>query len=252
MKLIVNADDYGMSKGVNLGIIEAHKNGIVTSTTLMVTMPEVEHGLLLAKDYPELGIGLHLNCTLGKPLTDCKSLIKENGDFYKPRENPNQDLFDEEEIYQEFLAQYDLFLKAVGRKPTHVDSHLYAHQVYPKAKAAAIRLANEKGVAIREFQVDAYKKAVFYGDFKYKDGETMEQLLEKLVGEDTPILNFDVVELMCHPAYIDNALFNLSTYTVGRIKELDILTSKNVKSFIEKNNIELINFNGTRLTYVQN
>ena len=45
MKLIVNADDYGMTKGVNLGIIEAHKNGIVTSTTLMVTMPEVEHGL---------------------------------------------------------------------------------------------------------------------------------------------------------------------------------------------------------------
>ena len=171
MKLIVNADDYGMSKGVNLGIIEAHKNGIVTSTTLMVTMPEVEHGLLLAKDYPELGIGLHLNCTLNKPLTDCKSLIKENGDFYKPRENPNQDLFDEEEIYQEFLAQYELFLKLVGRKPTHLDSHLYAHQVYPKAKAAAIRLANEKGVAIREFQVDGYRKAIFYGDFKYKDGE---------------------------------------------------------------------------------
>ena len=251
MKLIVNADDYGMSKGVNLGIIEAHKNGIVTSTTLMVTMPEVEHGLLLAKDYPELGIGLHLNCTLNKPLTDCKSLIKENGDFYKPRENPNQDLFDEEEIYQEFLAQYELFLQVVGRKPTHLDSHLYAHQVYPKAKAAAIRLANEKGVAIREFQVDGYRKAIFYGDFKYKDGETMAELLEKLVGEDTPILNYDIAELMCHPAYIDNALFNLSTYTVGRIKELDILTSEDVKKFIKKNNIELINFNGTRLTYVQ-
>ena len=50
MKLIVNADDYGMSRGVNLGIIEAHKNGIVTSTTLMVTMPEVEQALLLARD----------------------------------------------------------------------------------------------------------------------------------------------------------------------------------------------------------
>ena len=76
MKLIVNADDYGMTKGVNLGIIEAHKKGIVTSTTLMVTMPEVEHGLALSKDCPNLGIGLHLNCTLNKPLTDCKSLIK--------------------------------------------------------------------------------------------------------------------------------------------------------------------------------
>ena len=251
MKLIVNADDYGMSKGVNLGIIEAHKNGIVTSTTLMVTMPEVEHGLLLAKDYPNLGIGLHLNCTLNKPLTDCKSLIKEDGNFYKPKENPNQDLFDEEEIYQEFLAQYELFVKLVGRKPTHLDSHLYAHQVYPKAKSAAIRLANEKGVAIREFEVGGYKKATFYGEFKYKDGDTMDQLLERLIGENTPILDSCVVELMCHPAYIDNSLFILSTYTIGRIKELDILTSNEVKNFIKRNDIELINFNGTRLTYVQ-
>ena len=251
MKLIVNADDYGMSRGVNLGIIEAHKNGIVTSTTLMVTMPEVEHGLLLARDCPDLGIGLHLNCTLGKPLTDCKSLIKENGDFYKPRENPDQELFSEEEIYNEFSAQYDLFVKQVGRKPTHLDSHLYAHQVYPKAKAAALRLANEKGVAVREFQTEGHYPAVFYGDFKYKDGETLDQLMEKLVGDNTPIFNSEIVELMCHPAYIDNTLFTMSTYTIGRIKELDILTSDEVKSFVKRNNIELINFYGTRMTYVQ-
>ena len=250
MKLIVNADDFGMSRGVNLGIIEAHKNGIVTSTTLMVTMPEVEQALLLAKDCPNLGIGLHLNCTLGKPLTDCKSLIKDSGEFYKPRENPNQALFDEEEIYREFSAQYDLFVKQVGRKPTHLDSHLYAHQVYSKAKAAALRLANEKGIAIREFQAEGYEPTVFYGDFKYKEGETIAELMEKLVG-DTPILNSKTVELMCHPAYVDNALFTMSTYTIGRIKELDILTSEEAKSFVKKNNIELINFYGTRMTYVQ-
>lgn len=250
MKLIVNADDFGMSRGVNLGIIEAHKNGIVTSTTLMVTMPEVEQALLLARDCPNLGIGLHLNCTLGKPLTDCKSLIKDSGEFYKPRENPNQALFDEEEIYREFSAQYDLFVRQVGRKPTHLDSHLYAHQVYSKAKAAALRLANEKGIAIREFQAEGYEPTVFYGDFKYKEGETIAELMEKLVG-DTPILNSETVELMCHPAYVDNALFTMSTYTIGRIKELDILTSEEAKSFVKKNNIELINFYGTRMTYVQ-
>ena len=250
MKLIVNADDFGMSRGVNLGIIEAHKNGIVTSTTLMVTMPEVEQALLLARDCPNLGIGLHLNCTLGKPLTDCKSLIKDSGEFYKPRENPNQALFDEEEIYREFSAQYNLFVRQVGRKPTHLDSHLYAHQVYSKAKAAALRLANEKGIAIREFQAEGYEPTVFYGDFKYKEGETIAELMEKLVG-DTPILNSETVELMCHPAYVDNALFTMSTYTIGRIKELDILTSEEAKSFVKKNNIELINFYGTRMTYVQ-
>ena len=71
------------------------------------------------------------------------------------------------------------------------------------------------------------------------------------MGDDTPIHSSEIVELMCHPAYVDNTLFTMSTYTIGRIKELDILTSEEAKSFVKRNNIELINFYGTRMTYVQ-
>ena len=161
MRLIVNADDFGLCKGVNEGIIEAHKNGIVTSTTLMVTMSSVEHALELASNYPSLGIGLHLNCTLGKPLTNCKTLIKDNGEFYKPKEKPNQDLFDEEEIYLEFLAQYDEFVRVVKRKPTHIDSHLYSHQIYEKVKKAALRLAKEKERLIKTNKKEQHKLLLF-------------------------------------------------------------------------------------------
>lgn len=246
MRLIVNADDFGLSRGVNLGIIEAHKNGIVTSTTLMVTMNEVEHALELAKNYPKLGIGLHLNCTLGKPITKCPSLTKENGKFYKPKEKPNHELFDEEEIYQEFMAQYNMFVKLVGNKPTHLDSHLYSHQIFPKVKNAALRIALEKDIAIRDVKVPNFDLAYFIGDFRCINEKDYKKAMNVIINKESEILKHKTVELMCHPAYLDRYIYQTSSYSLGRVRELDILTSKQVKDFIKLNNIELITFKETR------
>ena len=68
MKLIINADDFGYSNGVNYGIIDAFKNGILTSTTCLTNMPGFNHAIQLAKENPNLGIGIHLTLTCGKPL----------------------------------------------------------------------------------------------------------------------------------------------------------------------------------------
>lgn len=69
-RLIVNADDYGLSEGVCLGILKAHRDGILTSTTCMMNMENIEKYLEMTKDYPNLGLGVHLNITVGKPLTN--------------------------------------------------------------------------------------------------------------------------------------------------------------------------------------
>lgn len=89
-KWIINADDFGYSKGVNYGIIEAHQQGIVTSATLMANMPGATHAAALAKDKPNLGVGVHLVLTIGKPLTeDVPSLIDKNGHFLRYNELVN-------------------------------------------------------------------------------------------------------------------------------------------------------------------
>ena len=75
-KLIVNADDFGLSEGVCLGILKAHRDGILTSTTCMMNMENIEKYLEMTKAYPNLGLGVHLNITVGKPLTKV-SFIKE-------------------------------------------------------------------------------------------------------------------------------------------------------------------------------
>ena len=67
-KIIVNADDFGYSEGVNHGIISAHKNGIVTSCTVMANMPGFEHGMELIKENPTLKCGVHMTLTCYKPL----------------------------------------------------------------------------------------------------------------------------------------------------------------------------------------
>lgn len=239
MYLIVNADDFGLSKGINYGIVEAHINGVVTSTTMMITMPEVDHALRLSKVVPNLKIGLHLNITLGKPLTKCPTLLKEDGNFYKPRENPNQDLFSEEEIYQEFRAQYELFLKRVGRKPTHFDSHLYAHQRYPKAKRAVIKLAQEVDLPVRGITVNGFKDVKFFDFFRGNNGVDLNTIIYEKIEE---MKQHKIGELMVHPAYVDEFLHEFSSYNMPRAQELEILTDENLIKLLKDNNVTLIGY----------
>ena len=83
-KLTVNADDFGYSEGVNAGIISAHKNGIVTSTTIMSNMPAYEDGVKLLRENKYLKCGVHLTLSCYKPLLKThKTIVDENGNFYK-------------------------------------------------------------------------------------------------------------------------------------------------------------------------
>ncbi|MGL5625872.1 ChbG/HpnK family deacetylase, partial [Cetobacterium sp.] len=82
-KLIVNADDFGLSPGVNKGIIETYLNGILSSTTLMVNQPYAEHAIELYKNYDGLGLGIHLTFDKGKALYGISSLTDSDGNFKK-------------------------------------------------------------------------------------------------------------------------------------------------------------------------
>ena len=128
-KIIINADDFGISEGAVLGIIKAHQDGILTSTTCMVNMPYAKMGLELASRYPNLGVGIHLVLTVGRPLIDgAKSYVDKNGNFLRPSAYPNEEPnanFDE--LYREWKAQIERFIKLAGKKPTHIDSHHHVH-----------------------------------------------------------------------------------------------------------------------------
>lgn len=126
--LIVNADDYGLTDGVNRAIEDAHSGGILSSTTVLVTGGGAAAAEELPRRWPELGVGLHVNLTLGQPASDpgrVRTLVDSEGRLLPERrlfERVVRGRVDRREVADEVAAQARL-LKEMGVQPTHWDPH---------------------------------------------------------------------------------------------------------------------------------
>jgi len=155
--LIVNADDFGMATGVTDAIIDCHKKGIITSTTLMVNMPDVERAAELAKPLEKLGVGIHLNLTEGRPLTDpalLPDLVDENGKFF-PNRIQSKNLWFGQHVRKQVLTEYRAQIKRafdLGVEPTHCDSHHGSHRM-PVARSALIEAVQSLAVPRVRYQL---------------------------------------------------------------------------------------------------
>lgn len=146
--LIVNADDFGLSKGQNYGIIEACRNGVVTSTTALVNGAAIDHAAQLSRSTPELAVGMHFVLTLGEPLSAMPGLTRDGRLGKWIWQQAEEDILPLEEIAHELACQYRRFVELFGHEPTHIDSHHHVHmfaQIYPIVAA----FAREKGIALR-------------------------------------------------------------------------------------------------------
>ena len=230
MKLVVNADDFGLTRGVNLGIIDAFRFGIVRSTTLMATGEAYDHALELFKENPTLGVGIHLVLTSGYPLADGhKTIIDEFGRFYKLSTfEEYHEQFASEEIEREFIAQIEKVLKS-GVAPTHLDSHHHVHML-PSIQEVMKVLAKRYSLP--------YRGEMNFTDHFYGSDLTVHDL-EAILEEHK---HQEFLEVMSHPAYLDAALNKASAYSQARVREYDILTCARIKNYIYSNKIELINY----------
>lgn len=246
--LIVNADDFGLSKGQNYGIVEACRHGVVTSTTAMVNADAIEHAVALSRDLPALGIGMHFVLTLGMPLTPMPGLTREGQLGKWIWEMAEQGSLPLEEIARELDCQYNRFVDLFGREPTHIDSHHHVHMI-PAIFPLVVEFARRKGVALRVDRHEAvFKEAVaelpsttdgfssaFYGDAITE--ALFLQVLDHSVQQGERSL-----EVMAHPAFIDQAL-RKSAYCWPRLDELDVLTSASLKYAIAERGYRLGTFN---------
>jgi len=260
-KLIVNSDDYGRTPEISRGIREAHLQGIVTSTTCMMNIPTTTDDIAVAlKETPKLGLGVHLVLTMGKPLSAreaVSSVVDADGNFFKYTpfiENLRN--FNSDEVKAEWRLQIERFIKATGRKPTHLDSHHHSSFFSPKIFRAMLELAKNYDCAIRfpftevspEIEETSNQAPELIKEFSprhpdtfivnfYDEDATMEALLDILAN-----LPDGTNEIMCHPGYVDEAFAQESVYNFQRERELKILTNPSVRRAIQANNIQLINF----------
>ncbi|HYL09897.1 MAG TPA: ChbG/HpnK family deacetylase [Candidatus Acidoferrales bacterium] len=160
-RLIVNADDFGWSEGVSRGIAEAHREGIVTSTTLLANGAAFEAAVRLARQEPRLGVGVHLNLSDGRPILagwDVPSLVNAQGQFSGGPMRLAAKMFagrlQAAEVEAEWDAQISKVRKA-GIQPTHLDGHKHV-QMLPALFPIALRLAKRHGIAAVRVSVEHF------------------------------------------------------------------------------------------------
>jgi predicted glycoside hydrolase/deacetylase ChbG (UPF0249 family) len=224
--LIVNADDFGLSDGVNEGVIQAHRHGIVTSASLMVRQPAARAAGILARESHELSVGIHL---------DLGEWKFENGQWVALYERVS--LGDASALEREVDAQLAIFQEIMGRAPTHIDAHQHAHRNEPLLTIAKTRSA-ELGVPLRKFTPGFRYCGDFYGQDDegklYPERVTAEFLIA-LVGS----FEDGVTELCVHPAArVDFE----GAYGAERVAELAALCDPRVRVAVEAAEIELVSF----------
>jgi predicted glycoside hydrolase/deacetylase ChbG (UPF0249 family) len=275
-QLIVNADDFGRTHGVSLGIIRAHRDGIVTSTTAMMNMPGVTRDLHKAvEEAPKLGLGVHLNFTAGRPLMPVewvKSLVDGHGRFLSQdaiMADPTR--LDQDELKSELKSQIATFKNALGHLPDHLDAHHFVH-LHPHLFGVYLDLADEFDVPVRipfphgetaaddepPQLIDTVPRetidAIVRADLQLLNDRlihTTDRCILKYFGDHIrldDLLNVlealpdGLTELMTHPGLADEQLKAESSYYIQRERELDVLTHPQVLAHVQKLGIQLISF----------
>ena len=211
--LIVNADDFGASHGINRGIVEAHQHGILTSTSLLVDTPWSKEAASLTRAVPDLSVGLHVHL------------------------RTTEQEWNADSCRAEILRQWRCFARLVGRAPSHLDSHHNVHRD-PRLLPVFLTVARHYGVPLREHSAARYVSR-FYGQW---GGETHpEQIsVEGLLRIVEADVQDGVTELGCHPGYVDPEF--TTSYATERAIELQTLCDPTLRPALAQRQIHLVAF----------
>lgn len=265
MKLLVRGDDFGFTKAVTYGIVDAIDNGVLRNTGLFTNMPSSALAASMMDGRDEVCFGIDFNIVAGKPVSDPKDvphLVDENGEFirsgrrvsdprYQSEEGQNE-LFPYDEVYRELKAQYDRFLELRhGVKP----GYLHPHSIMPANYIRAIRqLSQETEIP---YSMDIQKKYGFVSVFTFKKQDfskamntkvfdPMAQLnknpLKDVQDYSDQLLASPYVEIGGHPGFVDADLLDNTTLSLERVRDHAMMTSDWIKNWVRDNSIELITY----------
>jgi hopanoid biosynthesis associated protein HpnK len=281
-RLIINADDFGLTRGVNRAILEAHSRGVVTSATLMAAGGAFEDATAVARSAPRLSVGCHVVLVDGRPLlpeTQIPTLLA--GGQFPPRllqfaRLASVGKLNPAEIEAEATAQFGR-LRAAGISPSHFDTHKHTHlfaavarPLLRAARACGIRAVRNPFAPWRGLPLAAVARAPqlwsrwlqmrTLGIFSHRfrrlvkeagmvttDGclgiEVTGRLDERWFAAIAAAVPEGVWEFICHPGYDDADLAQVRTrLRASRARELEILTSPAARDALAERAIELISF----------
>lgn len=273
-RLIVNADDFGLCSGVVYGILHGVRHGIITSTSIMLTVPATQLALEQAHAHPDLDVGVHLTFTEGWPLLSPEhlpSLVNEQGRFLTAQEwlasGRKPDIG---ELRVEFKAQIEGVL-VTQINASHLDLHTSVGYMMPDVFALTVDLAAQYGLAMRyplgdggqdmvagvakaagiplehvEAMIEHYRTLVAAKNVRHPD-----RFIEAFPGHNSdPLALVQLIkrlpegtsELLTHPAFAKGSRRYLKDKAAQRAAELAALCDPRVIAAIGQSGIELVNF----------
>ena len=256
-RLVVNADDFGFTRDVNEGILEAHCRGILTATTLMATGEAFEHAVQLARENPSLDVGCHLVLVGAPPLP--RTVLELTRALAAGRIK----------VFDELIAQVRCILDA-GLRPTHLDTHKHTHLLPPVLDAVA-RISEEykipwvrrpfdfpltpagvswtKRATSRAFAVvrRRFARVLARHGCRSTDHFAGFQITGRYSAADLARLIRSLpegsTEFMCHPGFCTDELRAARTrLKESREQELRALTSPEVRAALEESGVKLVNY----------
>lgn len=277
-RLIITADDYGMSPGVNKAIEEGIAFGVLTSTNVMTNMDFCDAARQLRTNNPNISIGIHWCITCGKPVCkadNIKSLVKDDGEFYpyaEFRKRYRKGLIHNEDILTELQAQYDKFIELCGEPDywnTHENSHVdfkiyqlfvdFASRLGIKAMRSHQRLyvpakdgVNKQPIVWRMIEPLKHRLITSWQENAHKKGIASHQgLVVAMDDEDhhdctylfrrIKWCNKSIAEYVVHPSCAKDSKY-MGAMVDSRLTEYAIVTAEKTKKAISDNNITLATY----------
>ena len=264
MKLLVQGDDYGFTKGVTYGVIEAIDNGILTCTGMFTNMEIAPWAAQFIKERPDFCFGIDFNLVAGPScapaekiphLVDEKGrLIRSNIRIHDPRwqsEEGRAELFPYDEVYTEIKAQYDRFIELTGRKPGYLNGHSIVAETMLKAMR---KVAEDEDLPFAfDFMQMAFTTFSLPEEEDEKTNASVSKVFDpqaqlkkdplgKFLKYQDELLKHEYVLAGGHPGYVDADLFSQTSLSIERCKDLEFVTSPLMKAFVEENHVELIDY----------
>lgn len=246
-RLVVVADDYGLCKSVNGGIIEAYAHGIVTEVSLMLGSPGTDHALQLVSDHSVVNLGIHM---LLKNWRDTGALVRRS-DYIKLFEELN-----EAEVGRLVEVELEEFERLVGHRPTHITSQfgIIAHE---KAMKAAISYAKRYNIPMRQPVMTLYSDEIMQNKIslalmRQAGVQTTDEVFAHIMGDDYEWLvnqykrdlegltGHRTAEIILHPGYVDNELRAMTSLADERARDLKLATDVAFKGWVKSRGIEIV------------
>lgn len=270
-RLIINADDFGLTEGVTRGILDCHRSGPVCSTSALMTAEHsLSHLRRASRFSATLGLAVHLNMTYGRPVSDpadISSLVDRQGRFTSLRWKRKHPMdLDPEEVSVEWSRQINRFLQS-SLTLDHLDCHHFVAGLTDEIWRVYLDLARHYGCGLRPLP-NPGSPSPYDGDHRNISPTNASRLNREIrergiASPDHFISDFHgpaatkhhlldlirhlpsgTVEIMTHPGYVGPGLISSSGYTHERQLEADILTDEEVKTSIAEHGIELVNYRG--------